>query len=333
MPSQFITKHGLEEDLFNFRSRVEDVVKSMSVSFYALVVCLQNFDYYILQEHTFTKDVMEAYRNSKPKNLSIITEELKFLISDHDRISTTFPKTFDLGMLTVDVKEYFEEVKKKIKLYISQIGSQLETLLVKKITKATDFVKQTIEQFEIVSDDIKGYIQLKLFVDDETKWNEIKDKIVLKQMKYYDIFSYIYDAKVEPNADTLHYFRETSNWFIRLNKAKTEANKKLESLKPSLIAEQKIKNHELKSNLSKKKIDEYDSFYELEHFVKYFETATSMMTQLEDLATKAAEYEEYEFYLNMNPKTDFFEVYKTKNAFKKYYNLWDFIYEWQFVSL
>jgi hypothetical protein len=124
--SNFITKHGLEDDLFNFRCRVEDFVKSMSVSFYALVMCLQNFDYYFLQEHTFTKDIMDAYKNAKPdpKRLSIITNEVKFLQKEFERLSTAFPKIFDLGMLTVDVSDYLFEVKKKIKLYISQLGTR-----------------------------------------------------------------------------------------------------------------------------------------------------------------------------------------------------------------
>ncbi len=126
LTSNFITKHGIEEDLFNFRSRVEDIVKSMSVSFFALVMCLQNFDYYFLQEHTFTKDIMDAYKNAKsnPKRLSIITNEIKFLQNELNRLSTTFPKVFDLGMLTVDVSDYLDEIKKKIKLYISQLGTR-----------------------------------------------------------------------------------------------------------------------------------------------------------------------------------------------------------------
>ena len=124
--SNFITKHGLEDDLFNFRSRVEDIVKSMSVSFYALVMCLQNFDYYFLQEHTFTKDIMETYKNAKSnkKRLTIITNEVKFLQKELDRLSTAFPKIFDLGMLTVDVSDYLQEVRKKINLYISQLGNR-----------------------------------------------------------------------------------------------------------------------------------------------------------------------------------------------------------------
>jgi hypothetical protein len=210
----------------------------------------------------------------------------------------------------------------------------MNNLLLKKMTKATDYVRSTIEQFEITSEDIKGYIKLKLFVDDETKWNEIKDKIVLKQMKYFDICTYIYDARVEPDPETLAFFKDSSNWFLSLNKAKTEAIRKLDSMRPGLQNEQKIKNQELKSNLSKKKIDEFDTLYNLEFSSKYFELASTMMAQLEELATKSAEYEEDEFYLNIPNKTDFFDVYKTKNAFKKYYNLWDFVYDkWLYVSL
>jgi hypothetical protein len=202
------------------------------------------------------------------------------------------------------------------------------------MTKAREYVRGTIEQFDITSEDIKGYIKLKLFVDDETKWNEIKDKIVLKQMKYFDICTYIYDSKVEPDPETLAFFKDSSNWFLSLNKAKTEAISKLDSMRPGLQNEQKIKTQDLKATLAKKKIDEFDSLYDLDHSSKYFEVASAQMNLLEELATKAAEYEEDEFYLNIPNKTDFFEVYKTKNAFKKYYNLWDFIYDkWHYVIM
>jgi hypothetical protein len=194
-------------------------------------------------------------------------------------------------------------------------------------------VLSTTDQFAITSEDIKGYIKLKLFVDDETKWNGIKDKIILKQMKYYQICTYIFDAGEEPLKETLDQFKDTSNWFLRLNKAKSDALKKLESMRPSLQNEQRIKNLDLKNSLSKKKIDEFDTYYEIETSNDYFEMALYQMNQLEDLATRAAEYEEHEFYLNITNKTDFFEVYKTKNAFKKYFNLWEFIYDkWHFVN-
>jgi hypothetical protein len=126
MNSNFITKNGLEEELFNFRSRVEDIVKSICVSFYALVQCLQNFDYYFLQENTFTKDIMDIYKNSKNKadRLKIITEEVKFLQYELERLNTTIPRIFDLGMLTVDISDYLNELKKKVRLYINQLGSR-----------------------------------------------------------------------------------------------------------------------------------------------------------------------------------------------------------------
>jgi hypothetical protein len=117
---QFITKNGLEIDLFSFRSRVEDVVKSMSVSFFALILSLQNFDFYISQEATYTKDIIEEFKKKTSTKLPVVTDEMRLLLNDHYKISTSFPKIFDLGMLTVDATDYFDKVKEKIMLYINQ---------------------------------------------------------------------------------------------------------------------------------------------------------------------------------------------------------------------
>lgn len=106
--------------MFSFRSRVEDVVKSMSVSFFALILSLQNFDFYISQEATYTKDIIEAFNKKTSTKLPVITDEMRLLLNDHDKISTTFPKIFDLGMLSVDATDYFEKIKEKIMLYVTQ---------------------------------------------------------------------------------------------------------------------------------------------------------------------------------------------------------------------
>lgn len=183
---------------------------------------------------------------------------------------------------------------------------------------------------------MRGFIELKLYVDDETKWNDVINKLVKNINECQEIIEKMEEFSIDQQENTLRMYLESKNWIAQLEDAKKKAELKIQEMRPKLIREQKKKNEELKKNLEllNIKIHAFANCYDLEFAEEYNGNSKRVMGELIELEDNAREYEENEIHLTMNPKTNFDEVFDARANFDKYYKLWDFYCDkWQAVSI